>query len=1024
MTNFTLLNRANYSKSRNLFLLAFSVWLFIFSIPAFAQNNIKVSGTVTDTDGLAIPGVAVILKGTETGVTADFDGKYTINAPSNGSLEFLSLGYSNKTIPINGRSLINVQLEEDAQLLDEVVVVGYGTMERANVTGAITTVNVEEITKAPVVNVLESIRGQVAGVTVNKPSGRPGEGVTLRIRGTNSLGTSPNNTGSANGALIVVDGVPLVGGSMSDFDSDDIESMNIIKDAGAGAIYGSSAANGVILITTKSGKKGRAQIEVSSSTGFVQIANEVEIFNADQFVQLRKDVVINGDPDFPVPSTESVLDQIELANYVAGNSVNWLDLVDRIGSQQNVGFSISGGTDKSNYYLNADMYNEKGILTHSDYNRYSVRLNADLQATDWLKVGARVQLSKSFADETAGALSSVEGFAGSAFAPFIATSPLGNIYDADGNTTKFVTSDLFALNPLHLFQESIVDRNVTRSYINPYFEVNVLDGLKYTLNTFAEQRTQFYGLFRSSNFADNKPNFARIDNSESITYLMDNILSYKKDFGKHGINATLVFGIQKNETSRSDNRAEFLPTDLLGYNAIGGAPQAEQSLNYYTDEWGKDYQVGRLGYNYDQRYSLTATLRRDGSSKFGPNNRYGWFPSISGAWSIHNESFWSDDIKINNLKLRLSYGTLGNDSPISTYLYRQGTRVIPLLDGVFTGLTVTDIGTNPNLKWETSKQVNIGLDFGLFNNTITGSIEAYNTKTDDLLTFQQIPGFLNNGIELYPSNIGETKNKGLELGLKAKVFNTKDFSWTASINWTANREEIVRLNEVDANGDPIDNTANGWFIGQDPGVIYDFDYQGVYQIGETPDITQFGEIPEPGDAKIKDIDGNGNIDFDDRTFLGSATNPDWFGGINNVFKYKNFELSILVEIVEGIKARNNLLGSFTTARNNKIAIDYWTPTNPSNAYPRVGADSPFAGAFGNAIRVEDASFVALRNISFTYSMPADILKRTPFTKVSFHVRGNNLKYWTSFDKAYSPENVSSSQYPVSKIWTFGTKISF
>ncbi|MEL0454699.1 TonB-dependent receptor [Flavobacteriaceae bacterium SZ-1-7] len=999
--------------------LGFLALMFLFCAVANAQ--ITVTGVVSDQNG-PLPGVSVILDGTTNGGATDFDGKFTLsNVPSNGNLLFSYIGYVKQSVAVNGRTTINVVMVEDLQSLDEVVVVGYGSMDRANVTGAITTVDVEETSKVPVPNVVESLRGQVSGLNITKTSGKPGAGVTFKIRGTNSLGATPGDVDGSNQPIIVVDGVPLVGGNMSELDSDDIQSINIIKDAGAGAIYGSSAANGVILITTKSGKSGKTRFEVSSSTGFVQLANEVKPFNVDRFVQFRKDVVVDGNPNTPMPTTQSVLDQVELANYVAGNNVNWLDLVDRIGSQQNVGLAISGGTEKSTFYLNADMYNEKGILRESDYKRYSLRFNADLQATNRIKIGARVQLSKSFADETSEALSSIDGYENAAFAPLLEASPLGSIYDSEGNTTKFVTNDLFALNPLHKFNESIADRKVTRSYINPYIEIDLFEGLKYTLNSYAENRNEFYGLFRSSNYEDNKPNHGQIINEEGTTYLLDNIFNYKKEFGDHGIDATLVFGFQKYEMQGSDNTADYLPSDLLGYNAIGGAPQNEQALDYYTDEWGKYYQVGRLGYNYDSRYSITATIRRDGSSKFGPNNRYGIFPSISGAWNIHNEAFWGDNNKINNLKLRLSYGTLGNDN-IPTYLYRQGSRVVTLTNGNTT-FTTSNIGTNPNLKWETSKQINVGVDFGLFNNIVTGSIEAYSTKTTDLLLFQSIPGALNNGITSYPSNIGETENKGIEIGLKANILDKGDFSWNAGINWTSNKVKIVRLNEVGPNGEPVDNPANGWFIGQDPQVIYDFDYEGVYQTGETPSLTQFGEVPEPGDAKIRDVNGDGNIDFDDRTFIGSP-NPEWYGSINNVFKYKNFELSVLIETVQGATQRNSLYGRYDQARYNAIAVDYWTPTNPSNEFPRVGANSPFSGAFANAIRVQDASFVALRNVSFGYSLDDNIIKKTPFTSISFFVRGNNLKYWTDFKNAYSPENTTTGQYPVSKIWTIGTKISF
>lgn len=979
-----------------------------------------IKGVVTDNTQTLLPGVSVIVQGSSNGTSTNFDGEYTLeNLKTTDVLVFSYIGMKTKKITVGNKTSLDVILDDSAESLNEVVIIGYGSMDRANVTGAITTLNIEETSKAPVANVIESLRGQVAGLNITKTSGKPGAGVNFKIRGANSLGASPGDVDASNQPIIVVDGVPLVGGNMSELDSDDIASINIIKDAGAGAIYGSSAANGVILITTKSGKSGKTRFELSSSTGFVQLANTVNVFDVDQFIQFRKDVLINGDPTAAIPTTQSVLDQVELANYVAGNNVNWFDLVDRIGSQQNIGMSISGGNEKATFYLNTDMYTEKGILVNSDYKRYSVRFNADLQAADWLKVGARVQLSKSFADETSDIIGTIDGHV--PFAALLGTSPLGSIYDADGNTTKFVTNDLFALNPLHKFNEAIIDRRVSRSYINPYLEINLIEGLTYTLNSYAENRNEFYGLFRSSNYEDNKPNHAQITTTESNTYLLDNIFNYKKDFGKHGLNATLVVGFQQFESSSAENSADYLPSDLLGYYAIGGAPQTEQELNYYTDEWGKYYQVGRLGYNYDSRYSITATLRRDGSSKFGPNNRFGWFPSVSGAWNIHRENFWGDSNKINNLKLRLSYGTLGNDN-IPTYLYRQGSRVVTLTDGNTT-FTSTSIGTNPNLKWETSKQFNVGLDFGIFNNILTGSIEAYSTKTSDLLLFQSIPGALNNGITEYPSNVGETENKGFELGLKASIFDKDNFSWTANLNWAMDNVKIVKLNEVDASGKPIDNPANGWFIGQDPQVVYDFDYQGVYQTGDTPTVLQFGETPEAGDAIIKDVNGDGNIDFDDRTFLGSP-NPDWYGSINNTFKYKNFELSVLIEAVQGATRKNYLYGTYASARNNQIAINYWTPTNPSNEFPRVGASSPFSGAFSDAIKVQDASFIALRNISFSYTLPTAALKNNPLTGLSFYIRGNNLKYWTDFKNAYSPENTDSSQYPVSKIWTIGTKISF
>ncbi|MEZ4810108.1 MAG: TonB-dependent receptor [Allomuricauda sp.] len=1023
MTKFLLAGLMKSDGLKTRFLL----YLFLLACGVMQAQNVTVSGVVSDDQGAPIPGATVFVQNTTNGTTTDFDGNYVITAPSNGVLEFRYLGFVTQTININGRTQINVSLSEDTQQLEEVVVIGYGTMERANVTGAITTVDVVEVQKAPVANFVESLRGQVAGLQVTRNSGQPGSAPQFRIRGNNSLGASANvddnRIDEVNQPIIVVDGVPLVGGNLAEFNSDDIASINILKDAASASIYGSSGANGVVLITTKGGVSGKTQVQITSSVGFSDLVQTPDIMNGNEFLKFRFDVAKAGNPNASDPLVAGVLDQIEFQNYLAGQEVDWLDQVTRSGLQNNLGVSVSGGSQLGTFYFNGNYLSDAGPLVASDYKRYSIRFNGDLNVTDWLKIGARVQMSKSFSDQR----TRIVGFDNDnvpSLSALVESSPYGTLLDEDGNFTKFATTDLFAVNPLHKFNESLLDENVTRSYVNPYVNVKLADGLTYTLNTFAEQRDEFLGRFQSENFTDGADNLAQIRRRETTTYLLDNILNYKKNFGDHGLDATLIYGVQQSQWTELDNRATKTAADQLGYWGIGTAPSETQTIDVNTSDWGKSYLAGRLGYNYAGKYSATLTLRRDSSSRFIGDNRVGYFPSASFAWNAQNENWWFGGDALSQFKVRFSYGELGNDNinPFSYQANTTSTLIPPDLNT--TGLIPGDVAGNPNLKWETSKQLNLGLDFGLFNNRVTGSLEVYDTDTKDVLIFQVIQGALNNGFTRYPSNIGQTQNKGVEVSLRGDVIRTADFTWNMSANWATNESTIVRLNDLGPNGEPLDDVANGWFIGQDFREIFDFEYTGVWQLDETPDVTNFGNVPQPGDPKFKDLNGDGNIDFDDRAFIGNPT-PDWYGGINNVFSYKGFELSVLFEFTEGVKRLNDIYNTYATARQNRININYWTPENPTNDYPRVGDGSAMnMGTFHKAIFYEDASFVALRNVSLAYSLPHVWLDKTFLSDVTFSLRGNNLKYWTDYKNAYSPEITNTDQYPISRTWAFGVKVAF
>lgn len=1010
------------NKSRSYKRLGLLILLLMFTAAMNAQ--ITVTGKVSDANG-PIPGANVVLKGTSNGTNTNFDGDYSIaNVPSNGVLVVSYIGYTSQEVAINGKTQINFTLENSTNTLDEVVIVGYGSMSRSNVTGAISSISTEELQRSPVPNVVEALRGQVAGLRITRGNGQPGSGVSFTVRGTNSLGEGSGSMGEANQPIIVVDGVPLSGGNLSELNSDDIESVNILKDAAAASIYGSSGSNGVILITTKSGKSGRPTITVKASTSINEVGHRVNIMNADQYVKYLFDAEIsNGNLN---PTIDGLVDLNERNNYVAGKSVNWQNEMLKQGVVNNVSLGVSGGTDQIRFYMNGDMYSEEGIVQSSDYKRYSFRFNGDYTPNDWLKVGVRVQLTKSFADETSNVVSEFNVNGG--FAPFIPifnNTPLGDLYDANGEYTKYVRANQFQVNPFHRYKESIIDRNVTRAYVNPFVDINIMDGLVYTLNSYAEDRSQFYGRFQSSNYVDGDPSEAQIQKQKSVNYLVDNIINYNKDFGVHSINATFVYGFQKNEFEQIDAFADKLPTDLLGYHAVGDVPSIDQRYGWETDESGKVYLVGRVGYGYDQKYIANFTVRRDGTSRTGENYRYGTFPSVSLAWNAHNEDFLGNIDFVSLMKLRLSYGELGNDR-ISTYGYLANSRVVQTIVGIdpdtgeqilFTGYA-KNTPPNPDLKWETSKQFNIGLDYGFLNSRINGSIDFYNTKTTDLLLTELLP--ITSGYERITSNVGETENWGVDIALKGSIMNTEDFRWNATLNWAMDRNSIVRLNRASVNeaGEPIDDLANGWFIGEDIREIFNYKYTGVWQLDEVTEAAGYGKVP--GDAKFLDINKDGAINADDRTFLGNPT-PDWYGGISNTFNYKGIELSVLIEAVQGVTRVNGFYGGYA-GRDNSIAIDYWTPNNPTNAFPRVGTGE-MSGDFGDAIKTQDASFIALRNISLGYSIPQKYLDKLNLKGLSFNIRGNNLKYFTDFKDAYSPE-AGIGAYPITRTWTFGTSVSF
>lgn len=985
----------------------------------------QLTGTVTDLAGLSLPGVTVVEKGTTNGTITDLDGKFVLQLSSdNAVLRFSFVGMETQEVSSAGKTVLTVKMDEGSIGLEEVVAIGYGSMERNNVTGAISSIKADELIKAPVPNVVEALRGQVSGVKISRGSGQPGSGVDFLIRGKNSL-TSGNNP------LIVIDGVPTTGGNLAEINTADIATINILKDAAAASIYGASGANGVVLITTKDGVFGKPSFNVEASYGMVDLAMRPQMFNGEEYYQLKRDAIVGGLRE-PGDVASILTDPVEYKNYMAGNSIDWHDVLLRQGNTKNISMSLSGGTEKFRYYMNGDAYLETGIVQRSNYNRYSFRLNADYQPYDFLKVGTRVQVSKSYADETG---STLDHNGNADFGDFVGNTPLGRTQNDDGQLVPTVKDDQFQFNPLYRYRESQVDRNRNRVYVNPWIELKIFDGLTYRMNAFAEERFENYSEFYSSVYSISVLGNAPLDNqmeiqmNQTLTYLWDNILNYRQIFNEvHSVDATLVYGMQTYNSNTLRTTGKGSPTDLLGYYDISAVPSDKSAVFFTPDQWGKVYMVGRVGYSYAERYNMTLTMRRDGSSKFGPGKRFGYFPSAAAAWNLHNESFLKSVPELSVLKYRISYGVMGNDN-INNFAYLATTNNASYTfnNVVMTGKTTdpTNPG-NPFLKWETSEQFNTGVDFGFFKNRVSGSIDYYNTNTRDLLLTERLPS--TSGATSVISNVGRTQSWGIDANVNVNVLDG-DLKWDIALNWALDRNKIISLSRfnVDAEGNPLDDPANGWFIGQDIDVIYEYKFIGIYQYGEEeeaaamhPTIRRYG----PGDAKIADISGpdgvpDGVIDSNDRTFIGSPT-PTWYGGIRNTLSYKGFELTVLIEAVRGVEKINNYYGGLT-GRDNGIKVDYWTPENPSNVFPQPNLNKDYD--FGSAVKLRDASFVSLRNVALGYTVPRNLLSNMPFKGLSLYVRGNNLKYFTSYTDSYSPE-IDPWNYPITKTWTFSAKISF
>ena len=987
---------------------------------ASSQQQKSVSGKVTDSTGEPLPGVSVVIKGSTIGVITDGDGNYNLQKVSeNAVLQFSFVGKKMKEIKVESKSNINVTLEEETIGLDEVVAIGYGTMKKSDLTGAVISADIEAFRESPNVNILQSLQGTIPGLQVGQVN-QAGQESSIQIRGINTL--SGNQS-----PLIIVDEI-IYSGRLGDLNPNDIKSVEVLKDASSKAIYGSQAANGVILITTKSGKKtGEAVFNYSGSVSVQTPTINARLLNREETLERIKGIYYKKAfqaPDYTQPNSAWTWGQSELVPNLlsginSGNDFDWWKELTSPGLTEDHVLSLSGGAENTSYYLSGGYTKVNGFVVNDDYKRYTTRVNIQNDFKRWLTIG--INTFGSFTD-----------FSGEcpSYSNIVLTTPFVTPYDENGNLVVYPKgASTTNLNPLLGVQSDDKD---LRNRISGIFFANVkipkIDGLVYRINY---NHSLDWTDYASSNpYKASQTGLATKTHSSKHESTLDNILTYEKRWKDHRLKATMVYGWRKADYRYTDAVGENIANLSLSYNSL----QQAITQRILSSAWEESslYQMARVNYNYKDRYLVTGTWRRDGFSGFAKNNKFGIFPSVAIGWTISSEPFFNIP-QINYLKLRASYGENGNQA--SRYSSIAKVSAIDDFKYVFgdgattsTGQAITSLANN-NLSWEKTVGLNFGFDFGILNDRIKGNVEYYRTTTKDLLWNMVIPEVT--GFSSITTNIGKVANSGFEFAIHAFPFQNKDFSWDFDLSFSANKNKIVHLLGTDNNGDgkEDDLVSSGLFIGKSIGTIYSYQIDGIYQIAD--------QIPTgyyPGNYRIvnqnPDVDNKISADYD-RIFLG-RTEPAFMMGFQNALRYKSFTLRFFINTIQG--GKNGYLGSQNSydltmgstgnfANSNCFSFyDYWSVTNPSAKYS-VNYQAPQI----SAVKYYSRSFVRLQDISLAYQLNQSLVRKFGLENVKLYISGKNLLTLTNWD-GWDPETNegigSTSPYPVMKSYNLGVDISF
>ncbi|QRR01335.1 SusC/RagA family TonB-linked outer membrane protein [Dyadobacter sandarakinus] len=1018
--------------------LPFCLFFALFWAKSAAQQ--QVTGTVTDSRGEPLPGVNIIVKNTSAGTVTNVDGTYSLSiAGDNGVLLFSFIGYAAAEVPVNGRTKIDVSMKEDLQNLDELVVVGYGTVKKSDLTGSVATITSAELKAVPVATFDQALQGRAAGVQVVQSNGVPGGGTNIRIRGTTSVSASSEPLYVIDGMLINNNTSEMSAGGrgpslnpLSTINPSDIESIEVLKDASATAIYGSRAANGVILITTRKGKAGRASINIETYYGSQQVTKTLDMLNATQFAELVNEASVNAKqaPVYPNPAG-------------FGEGTNWQDELFRKASISNYQVSIAGGNEKTRYALGGGYFKQNGIVTGSDFGRYSFKLNLDSDVSKRLKVGANVSYNRM---STNGVLTGPGNVVQGVVTNALMFNPILPVYDASrpgGYTFQHDRRDAIA-NPIAEAKEYEAVTNTSRMLGSVFAEYKIAEGLSFrssfgidALNT----KSNTFG----PNFlkrTENSKGEASVTTLQALTWLNTNTFNYTKQINKdNSFNVLLGLETQKFRNESVNAYAFGFPDSRTGWHDIGSAENPQTTSNGEL-QWSMLSYFGRVNYSLKNKYLFTLTGRSDGSSKFSEGRKFGFFPSAAFAWKVSEEDFLKQVNFIQDLKFRASYGRTGNQS---IQPYRSLALIGAIGQGVFstTGQEVIR-GREPvsypnrDLKWETTDQLNAAIDLSVLKGRLDFTIEAYNKNTIDLLLDTPIP--YTSGFDNTLLNIGNVRNRGIDVAISSVNLDGK-VQWNTSLNISVNRNKITNL----ARKEDVNLGVGGNILreGEPIGTFFGYVFDGIYQSDEeaknSPAIA--GQTPAAGDRRYKDISGpagtpDGIINDFDRTIIGSAQ-PDFTWGLNNTVTFKGIALSLFFQGSQGNQMVNQNLGDLANVngKQNVLAeagLGRWTPENRSNKYARAlttANDNVFSSRF-----IEDASYVRLKNITLGYNLPAVALKKIGLANLRLYVSATNLWTLTNYS-GYDPEGnayggttnivgVDFGGYPQARTYTVGLNFGF
>ena len=994
---------------------------------AFAQNKVK--GTVSDENGEPLIGVNILIKGTTNGTITDINGTYEINASSDATLLFTYIGYTDKEVQVKKQSVINVIMKDDSQSLEEVVVVGYGTVKKRDLTGSVSSIGSDKLKERSFGNALQSMAGQVSGVQITQTQGAPGMAPTIKVRGSSSInaGTSP---------LYVIDGIPLEDNTVSDgsngsssnmsfnrnplnnINPNDIESIEILKDASSAAIYGSRGANGVVLVTTKQGKAGKTKVDASYEFGISRVNRRIDVMDAKEWIDFETAArnntwatTLKNNPNAVRGMDTVIPEEFSDPEWLAriGNGTDWQDVLFRTAFTHNAQVSASGGSEKTQFMFSAGYLTQEGVVDQNNYDRLSIRSNINHKFNDRLSAGLKIGLTRTNDSSygTAGKSDAVSLAVQSdpIFPLRVETGSLG-FKDPESIWNTFVKYGFQLWHPYSLTREMSKKKTTDMVVVNSFIDYKILDGLNFKMSFNANTEDSHYKSYWNagqdwgySGWVDAEANFVTM---RSTNWVWENTLNYNKTFNNdHSVTGLVGYTMQEQTLEYSEMTGGSFPNDLVHTINAGKVTRGSTS----ETEWALISFLARATYSYKGKYLASAALRTDGCSRFGKNNRWGYFPSASIAWRVSEEEFMKDINWLNNLKLRLSYGVTGNNQipnygAIGLLGYSSYVQSGTVTQGLYTN-TLPD----PELKWEKTGQVNFGLDAGLFNNRINLSLDLYYSRTHDLLLDVPVPVLT--GFQSTLTNIGKLENKGVEFFISTRNLDGA-FTWTTDFNISANRNKVLKLGANDA---PIMVTTNDAIskteVGQPIGNYYGYIFDGVLSQKDIDNGVPVYPGSEAGDPKVRDVTGEGIIDSNDRTIIGNYQ-PDFTWGMTNNFSYKGIELSVMLTGSQGGEIMNQhsrFLKSFNGNRNAYQAVtNYWrSDENPGDGHifkPRVTQNT--VQAQSSTYWVEDGSFVRIKNIRLGYNFPASVTKRLRLSNLKLYVNLENVYVFSDYSN-YDPE---------------------